>query len=175
MDLKQIKELMAAMEKTGIKELSIKDREFELRLVGKNGHSFGPGNPEDYERNQLEKDEKFLLNRADQAFIKGSGTTIVPHSSNRGSDEIKNESDTDRENVRYIKSPMVGTFYSAPSSDDLPFIKPGDEVKENTVVCIIEAMKVMNEIKAGVTGIVKEVLVENSDPVEFGSPLFTIQ
>lgn len=74
-----------------------------------------------------------------------------------------------------ITSPMVGTFYRASSPDSDPFIKEGDVVDEHTVVCIIEAMKVMNEVKSGVKGVVKKVLVEDSHPVEFGTPLFTVE
>jgi acetyl-CoA carboxylase biotin carboxyl carrier protein len=74
-----------------------------------------------------------------------------------------------------IKSPMIGTFYRAPSPESAPYIEMGAEVNPDTVVCIIEAMKVMNEIKAEVKGVVTEVLVENSKPVEFGQPLFKIR
>jgi len=74
----------------------------------------------------------------------------------------------------FIVSPMVGTFYSAPSPDTPPFVQVGREVDEDTVVCIIEAMKVMNEIKAERKGKIMEVLAENGDPVEFGKRLFRI-
>ena len=74
-----------------------------------------------------------------------------------------------------IDSPIVGTFYLAPSPDAEPFVKVGSTVSPDTVVCIVEAMKVMNEVTAGVSGIVREVLVENCDPVEFGQPLFKIE
>jgi acetyl-CoA carboxylase biotin carboxyl carrier protein len=74
-----------------------------------------------------------------------------------------------------IVSPMVGTFYRAPSPDSPPYIEVGQEVKEDTVVCIIEAMKVMNEIKAEVVGVIVEVLAQNGKPVEFGKPLFAVR
>jgi acetyl-CoA carboxylase biotin carboxyl carrier protein len=74
-----------------------------------------------------------------------------------------------------IASPMVGTFYRSPSPDSAPFVQVGQAVTEDTVVCIIEAMKVMNEIKAEVRGTVVEVLVENGTPVQFGQPLFRVQ
>jgi acetyl-CoA carboxylase biotin carboxyl carrier protein len=70
---------------------------------------------------------------------------------------------------------MVGTFYRAPSPDSAPYIKEGQEVAEETVVCIIEAMKVMNEIKAEVKGLITEVLVENGAAVQFGQPLFRVK
>ena len=74
-----------------------------------------------------------------------------------------------------IVSPMVGTFYRAPSPDSAPYIKEGQEIAEDTVVCIIEAMKVMNEIKAEVKGVVTEVLVENGAAVQFGQSLFRVK
>ena len=69
---------------------------------------------------------------------------------------------------------MVGTHFTSPGPDQPPFVKVGDKVVENTVVCIIEAMKVMNEVKAGVSGTVAEILADNSQPVEFGSRLLRI-
>ncbi|MBL7071315.1 MAG: acetyl-CoA carboxylase biotin carboxyl carrier protein [Candidatus Omnitrophica bacterium] len=74
-----------------------------------------------------------------------------------------------------IKSPMVGTFYAAPSPDAQPFVGPGDIIEVGQVVCIIEAMKLMNEIKSDIKGKVTSVLVENSDPVEFGQALFLVE
>jgi acetyl-CoA carboxylase biotin carboxyl carrier protein len=78
-------------------------------------------------------------------------------------------------NEQDIKSPMIGTFYRAPSPEAAPYIEVGSEVNPETVVCIIEAMKVMNEIKAEVRGVVTQALVENAKPVEFGQPLFKIR
>ena len=74
-----------------------------------------------------------------------------------------------------IKSPMIGTFYRAPSPEAGPYVEVGTEVGPDTVVCIIEAMKVMNEIKAEAKGVITQVLVENAKPVEFGQPLFKIR
>ena len=74
-----------------------------------------------------------------------------------------------------INSPMVGTFYRSSSPDADPFIRVGDRVEEGTVVCILEAMKVMNEIQAEKSGEIAEVLVENGEPVEFGQPLFLLR
>jgi acetyl-CoA carboxylase biotin carboxyl carrier protein len=74
-----------------------------------------------------------------------------------------------------IKSPMIGTFYRAPSPEASSYIEVGSEVNLETAVCIIEAMKVMNEIKAEVKGVVTQILVENGKPVEFGQPLFKVR
>jgi len=74
-----------------------------------------------------------------------------------------------------IEAPMVGTFYRAPSPDAQPFVRDGDRVKKGQVVCIIEAMKLMNEIESKVAGRVVKVLVENAQPVEYGQPLFLVE
>jgi acetyl-CoA carboxylase biotin carboxyl carrier protein len=78
------------------------------------------------------------------------------------------------EHLAVIKSPMVGTFYKSPSPDAQPFVKVGDHVSNETVVCIIEAMKVFNEIPAEVSGKVVAMLVENGEPVEYGQPLIKV-
>jgi acetyl-CoA carboxylase biotin carboxyl carrier protein len=74
-----------------------------------------------------------------------------------------------------IEAPMVGTFYRAPSPDAQPFVRDGDRVKKGQVVCIIEAMKLMNEIESKVAGRVVKVLAENTQPVEYGQPLFLLE
>jgi acetyl-CoA carboxylase biotin carboxyl carrier protein len=74
-----------------------------------------------------------------------------------------------------IKSPIVGTFFTAASPDSAPFVKAGDHVKAGQVVCIVEAMKLMNEIEADVAGTIVKALVENAQPVEYGQPLFSIK
>ncbi len=74
-----------------------------------------------------------------------------------------------------FESPMVGTFYRSPSPDSEPFVRPGTSFDEDSVICIIEAMKVMNEVKAEMRGEIVEILVENGEPVEFGQPLFLVK
>ena len=78
-------------------------------------------------------------------------------------------------NLRDVTSPMVGTFYRAASPEAEPFVKEGDIVDAETVLCIIEAMKVMNEIPAGISGVVREILVKNGESVEYGQPLFRVE
>jgi acetyl-CoA carboxylase biotin carboxyl carrier protein len=78
-------------------------------------------------------------------------------------------------NLVEIPSPLVGTFYRSPAPDAPPFVDAGDEVDTDTVLCIVEAMKVMNEIKSEVSGTIVEVLVESGQPVEYGQPLFLIE
>lgn len=81
----------------------------------------------------------------------------------------------DEPGITYIKSPMVGTFYRAASPESKPYVEPGAKVMETTVVCIIEAMKIMNEIQAETKGTIVELLVENGQPVEYGQRLFKVK
>jgi acetyl-CoA carboxylase biotin carboxyl carrier protein len=80
----------------------------------------------------------------------------------------------EEQNVAFVKSPMVGTFYSASNPDSPPFVKVGDAIGPETTVCIVEAMKVFNEIPAEVSGKILACWVENGDPVEYGQPLFKV-
>lgn len=90
--------------------------------------------------------------------------------------EESNSVKVEEENDLYVvKSPMVGTFYGSPSPDKDAFVKIGDHVNENSVLCIIEAMKLMNEIESEVSGTIKEVLIKDGDMVEYGQPLFKIK
>ncbi len=77
--------------------------------------------------------------------------------------------------INYIKSPMVGTFYRSPSPESKPFVDIGSKIEDNSLVCIIEAMKIMNEIQAETKGTVVEILVENGQPVEYGQRLFKLK
>lgn len=79
------------------------------------------------------------------------------------------------ENFKVVKSPMVGTFYSSPSPKDAPFVKKGDKVRKGDVLCVVEAMKLMNEIESEFDGEIVEVCVANEDMVDFGTPLFKIK
>ena len=102
---------------------------------------------------------------------------IIPiPSAERGASVIQEvRGGQDSPNIHPVKSPMVGTFYSSPAPDQPAYVAPGKKVKEGDVICIVEAMKLMNEIKAEVGGTILEVLVKNGQPVEFDQPLFKIQ
>lgn len=166
MELKHIKELMAAMGRTGTKRLNIKKEDFELTLEREDqaGIRFI-----DQSFDQSEDNIKIVqMNRTDQALTKGaemSAGRISEPPVDRHKEDVSN---------KYVLSPMVGTFYSSSSPEVAPYVKQGDKVQKFTVVCIIEAMKVMNEIKANIEGTIVEVLVENGQPVEFGTKLFRI-
>lgn len=167
MELKQIKDLMTAMGRSGIKRLVLKKEGVELEIERTETgmykipdvleSSAEPGYALDHARRA-----DLALSRANESSSSLSGASTAPV------DIIKEGGGV------FVTSPMVGTFYSAPSPEDAAFIKVGDKIEKNTVVCIIEAMKVMNEIKANVAGTVVEALIESGHPVEFGTKLFRI-
>ncbi len=158
MDLKQIKELMATMEKAGIKKIRIKEEKgFELELVREEDH-LPPS----------VQSTVHVLPPVHEHFIPHHAHHTLPQ---RTSTEAEK---TVEKTGKYVASPMVGTFYASPSPDDPPFVKVGDRVEEETILCIIEAMKVMNEVKAGVSGTIAEILVDSGHPVEFGTKMFRI-
>ncbi len=158
LELKDIKDLMNAMRRSGTQKMRIKQGDFELELERQDKEGEIP-NLEP----SLGREELFRL-REERAFSHGS-VLPVPEPEKL----IANES------IAFVTSPMVGTFYAFPSPEDPPFVKPGDTIKSDQIVCIIEAMKVMNEVKASVSGTVVECLVESGHPVEFGTKLFRVK
>ena len=101
-------------------------------------------------------------------------TETIPIKSNE-SEKVEVNSEKSDSNGESILSPMPGTFYSASSPESDPFVKVGDTVSKGDTICIIEAMKIMNEIESEKSGVIKEVIVENGNPVEFNQPLFIIE
>lgn len=163
MELRQIKELMAAMGRCEVTKVVLKkEGEFELQLERQEGAGSISLHP-----NYKIEDNAFanplpVSRPQEPLFTPNQISTPVSHS--QPAEDLG----------KYVLSPMVGTFYTSPSPDDPSFIKLGDKIEPHTVVCIIEAMKVMNEVKAGVSGTITEVLVTNGNPVEFGTKLFRI-
>ena len=100
--------------------------------------------------------------------------TIITNNATEPSSSNNNERVND-ENVKEVLSPMPGVFYSAQSPDKPPYVNEGDKVKPGQVICIIESMKIMNEIESEHSGVIKKILMNNSDPVEFNQPLFIIE
>ncbi len=103
-----------------------------------------------------------------------SAAVAPPSEAVRPTPLLPSEAAAKDEHIALIASPMVGTFYSAPDPDSPPYVKVGDSIGPETVVCIVEAMKVFNQIPAEVAGRIVAVLVENGEPVEFGQPMFKV-
>jgi len=119
-------------------------------------------------------DFHLILSKKGKEILEGKITEDRPEININKILEESKQSSQEVENIIYVKSPLVGTFYRAPSPTSPPFVQQGQKVKKGDILCIIEAMKVMNEIKSDYDGIVKEILVENGKPVEFGQVLFII-
>jgi acetyl-CoA carboxylase biotin carboxyl carrier protein len=158
-DLKDIKAIIDLMKKNSVSEFELEKQDFKIRL--KRGPSNGGGAPVSYE------DAPALTYVPPTVAVPAPGIGVQSGVTGASAPAATPELD--------IKSPMIGTFYRAPSPESAPYIEVGAEVNPDTVVCIIEAMKVMNEIKAEAKGIITQVLVENAKPVEFGQPLFKLR
>lgn len=186
MDNKQIKELMTAMERSGIKKLTLKEKSgFELHLERHDEVRPHGVEPQQAAPSQGSYSSSHLPSHPSHHHLPhypstgyGGGHHLPPHTPHQTGEHGPNkESGSESKSGAadlFVKSPMVGTFYSAPSPDDPPFVKVGDRIDPETVVCIIEAMKVMNEVKAGISGTVAEILVNSSHPVEFGTKLLRV-
>lgn len=162
MELKQIKDLMSAMGRTGIKRLKFEKDDVKVELEREDSHQPGSGPIAVVEASKA---------NSFQSDIEQHRHKVSP---SRTEKKEEKEPETPLEG-EVITSPMVGTFYHSPAPTEPPFVKIGDTVNEETVVGIVEAMKVMNEIKAGVAGTVVEILMEDNHPVEFGTKLFRVE
>lgn len=152
MDLKDIKAIIDLMKKNSLSEFELEKQEFKIKLK----RSPGVGG------------EEFPVTYT----LPSQATTVGVGAPALGAPGLASAAIS--AGIE-IKSPMIGTLYRAPSPEAGNYVEIGTEVNPETVVCIIEAMKVMNEIKAEVRGIITEVLLDNAKPVEFGQPLFKIK
>lgn len=153
MELKEIQELVKLVSKNNIGELKIRDGEFQISIRA-NGYRVEP----------IAKPQPAVT----PAAVPPPAAPVAEKP------EPKASAPAAEENGHVIKSPMVGTFYRRPGPDKDPFVKPGDTINKGDVICIIEAMKLFNEIEAEITGTVVKVLVEDSTPVEFDQPLIIV-
>jgi len=152
-DLKDIKAIIDLMRKNAVSEFELEKQDFKIRL--KRGTNGGLATP-------VYEETPVVTYVQPPPVVAPAGAVAAP-----AAISVPTEVD--------IKSPMIGTFYRAPSPEAASYIEVGAEVNPDTVVCIIEAMKVMNEIKAEAKGVITQVLVENAKPVEFGQPLFKLR
>ena len=157
MEFKQIKQIVDLIKRSGLTEFELEEKDFKLRLCRKSG------------------DVQTVYQAGTPVPFNSGGMPVpaAPAAAEAATPAPAPEAEVD--DSKLIKSPMVGTFYSAPSPESPPFVNTGDNVSEDSVVCIVEAMKVMNEIKAEVKGSIAEILVENGDSVEYGQALFRLK
>jgi acetyl-CoA carboxylase biotin carboxyl carrier protein len=157
-DLKDIKAIIDLMKKNSVSEFELEKQDFKIRL--KRGPN-GGGAVTAYEEapSAYAVAQPVAASSPPAQVATGVPAVLLPPAAPEAE----------------IKSPMIGTFYRAPSPESASYVEVGSEVNPDTVVCIIEAMKVMNEIKAEARGVITEVLVENAKPVEFGQLLFKVR
>ena len=151
MDIRKVKKLIEMLEESNLNEIEIKEGEESVKLV------------------------KAQVSSIKEQIV--SSVSEVPKvSSTEKQDQKDSEMEKEEKIVgKTVDSPMVGTFYGAPNPGADDFVSVGDKISEGDVLCIIEAMKMMNEVKSDFSGTVKQVLVENAEPVEFGQALFVVE
>ncbi len=158
MDLRKLKTLIDLVAESGISELEVKEGEETVRIV-----------------NKLEATQNFLPMHSVHNILPANATHVAHATNVVNHTQSTLVAETIIDESKIIKSPMVGTFYRSPSPGAAPFINVGDTIEKGKTLCIIEAMKLLNEIEAECSGIVKQVLVENGQPVEYGQTLFIIE
>jgi acetyl-CoA carboxylase biotin carboxyl carrier protein len=152
MDIRKIKKLIELLEESGIAELEIKEGEESVRISRQSN----------------------VQTVASAPAMVAAAPAVAPVASAVGEPAAEAAADTARSSGHAIRSPMVGTYYSSPSPTSGPFVRVGQKVNVGDTLCIIEAMKMMNQIEADKAGTVREVLLENGQPVEFDQELFII-
>jgi len=154
LDLKAIKQVVEMMKRSEISEFEIEEKDFKLRLSRKNG-----------ETQIIQAAAPLVAAPAPVAVAAPAGAPAAAAAA----------APVEEKGISIVKSPMVGTFYTAASPESPVFAKVGTKVGADSTVCIIEAMKVMNEIQAEISGTITEVLIENGEAVEYGQPLFKVK
>jgi acetyl-CoA carboxylase biotin carboxyl carrier protein len=149
MDLRKLKKLIDLVQESGIAELEITEGEEKVKIVKGGAVSLSAAPPV----------VPAAAPAAAEARPASAAIPAEPEPSQEG---------------HVVKAPMVGTFYRSSSPDAKPFVEVGQAIKEGDTICIVEAMKLMNEIEADASGVVKAILVENGQPVEYGQPLFIL-
>lgn len=147
MNIQDLQEIIKLMEGASLSELSLEEESFKLSLK----------------------------RETNARFVSEVVAEPLPQSKTLSIDTSLAANQKEEKGIHCIKAPMVGTFYAASSPETRAFVQKGDKVKPDSVVCILEAMKVMNEIHAECTGEILEVLVSNGAPVEYGQPLFRVK
>jgi acetyl-CoA carboxylase biotin carboxyl carrier protein len=153
MDLNIIKKLVKIVDSTEITDLEIEEEGVRIKIAKKIRNA------------QLVTNPQMIAASIPQTASNSPESSI----------EDKVEKESKKENLHEIHSPIVGTFYRAPAPDADPYIQIGDTISQGSVLCIVEAMKLMNEIESDVSGKVVKILVENGKPVEYNQPLFLVE
>ena len=155
MEFKDIKSIVDLMKKNSISDFELEKEDFKIKLHRTDGNK---------------TDNVQIQNYLPPGTLQPAP---IPVSEQPATETPKTESTVTKDSE--IKSPMIGTFYRAPSPESDDYVQVGDHVNADSVVCIVEAMKVMNEIKAEISGVITEIVAENASAVEYGQPLFRVR
>jgi acetyl-CoA carboxylase biotin carboxyl carrier protein len=153
MNIKEIESLIKFVQSSGVAEVSVEQKDFKITIKATHAAPAGPVHP--HNPSQV------------------SHVVHAPAPSSTAA--IENIKSSDDSKYVTIKSPMIGTFYRTPSPEKPVFVNVGDEIKQGQVICIIEAMKLFNEIESEISGKIVKVLVDNATPVEYDQPLFLVE
>lgn len=164
MDLKEIQDLIAALDKSSLSEIEIEEEGCRIRLT-KGATEVVASQPIHMAAAPQLQQPIHIMPQAGQVGAAPDASASAPP------EEVEEVDD----GLATIDSPMVGTFYAAPSPTDPPFVLLGDRLTEGQTACIVEAMKLMNEVTAKFPCIIEKALVQNAEPVEFGQPLFSVR
>ena len=166
--LEQLKEIIAALDQTDITELNLESGDLRLNIRKSDKNVVMATPPPSLPSGSID------LPVASGSVTPAAAPSPIPLPTNGVNIAIPSIADSAAKNLVDITSPMVGTFYRSPSPDDPAFVEKGDQVRKGQTICIIEAMKLMNEIEAEVSGRVVEILIENAQPIEYGQVLIRI-
>src|SRR5690554_5321704 len=155
MDIKQIQDLIKFVAKSGVNEVSIEEQDFKITIKANQEPTYVTAN---------------IPNQVQVAPVQQAQAPIAPVEAEAGHAPIVE----DTSKYLTIKSPMIGTFYRSASPDKPSFVNVGDDIKAGDVVCIVEAMKLYNEIESEISGKIVKVLVDNAQPVEYDQPLYLV-
>jgi acetyl-CoA carboxylase biotin carboxyl carrier protein len=161
MDFKQIQELIKLVNDSNIGEVSVEQKDFKITIKQKEEH--------------ITQVVASMQQAPMQALPQQQAPQALPAAQSSAASSAAAETKAAPSNTITIKSPMIGTFYRRPSPDKPNFLEIGDEVTPGKVVCIIEAMKLFNEIESEVSGKIVKILVEDASPVEYDQPLFLVE
>jgi acetyl-CoA carboxylase biotin carboxyl carrier protein len=169
MDIKEIQELIKFVSKSGVSEVEIESKGFKINIKTPPYKRGGSKEPE------VQIVQAVPAPGAQPQVVQAAPAVATPAAPPADAAPAKKEEEADSGNYEEVKSPMIGTFYRSSSPDKPPYVGVGDEVKKGDVICIIEAMKLFNEIEAEVSGKIVKVLADDSSPVEYDQPLFLIE
>jgi acetyl-CoA carboxylase biotin carboxyl carrier protein len=173
MDFKQIQELIKTVNKSTISELSIQDGEFQITIKQGTEMAEGSGMSQNMPMHMMFPMQQMPMQHQGPSLGQGHAPVAIPAPPTPSSPADAGGAGASQGNT--IKSPMIGTFYRSSSPDKPPFVNVGDEVKKGQVLCIIEAMKLFNEIESEVSGRIVKVLADDASPVEYDQPLFLVE